>query len=119
MVVKIERKIHNFDATGKVAGRLATQMAQILMGKNKPDYKDYLDMGDIVVVENVGKMKFTGKKLEQKVYYHHSGYPGGLKVKKVKEVFAKNPEDVLKKAVWNMLPKNKLRTPRIKRLKFV
>jgi len=118
MAVKIERKIHNFDATDKVAGRLATQMAQILMGKNKADYKDYLDMGDIVVVENVNKMKFTGKKLEQKVYYHHSGYPGGLKIKKLKEVFAKNPEEVLKKAVWNMLPKNKLRKPRIKRLRF-
>jgi large subunit ribosomal protein L13 len=115
---KTSKKIHKIDATGKVAGRLATQIAQILMGKDKPDYQPYLDGGDAVMVENVDKMKFTGKKLEQKLYYHHSGYPGGLKEQKMGEVFEKNPSEVLKKAVWNMLPKNKLRKPRIKKLKF-
>ncbi len=118
-MLKIERKIHKIDATGKVLGRLATQTAQLLMGKGKASYRPNIDNGDIVVIQNVKKMKITGKKLEQKKYYHHSQYPGGLKSKKMGEVFLKNPEEVFKKTIWNMLPKNKLRKPRVKRLKFV
>lgn len=115
---KSSKKIQKIDATDKVVGRLATKIAQILMGKDKPDYQPNLDKGDLVMVENVDKMKFTGKKLEQKLYYRHSGYPGGLKEEKMGVVFKKNPAEVLKKAVWNMLPKNKLRKPRIKKLKI-
>lgn len=118
-MLKIERKIHKIDATGKVLGRLAVQITQFLMGKNKADYRLNVDNGDIVIVQNAGKVKITGKKLEQKNYYRHSQYPGGLKSKKMNEIFLKNPAEILKKAVWNMLPKNKLRKPRIKRLRFV
>jgi len=115
---KIVRKIHYFDATDQVLGRLATKIATLLIGKHKEDYQPNLDQGDIVVIENVKKIKITGQKLEQKIYYHHTQYPGGLKENKMGDVFKKNPSEVLKKAIWNMLPKNKLRSPRIKRLKF-
>lgn len=116
---KIERKTHTIDATDQVLGRLASRIALILTGKNKPVYVPNIDVGDIVVVKNVKKIKITGQKLEQKKYYHHSGYPGGLKTKKMSEVFAKDPSEVLCRAVYNMLPKNKLRKQRFKRLRFV
>ncbi|MBL7141648.1 50S ribosomal protein L13 [Patescibacteria group bacterium] len=115
---EIRRKVHAIDATDQSLGRLASRIAQLLIGKGKPSYVPNLDLGDIVVVKNVKKIKITGRKLEQKKYYHHSGYPGGLKTRKMKEVFAKSPDQVLHKAVYNMLPKNKLRKPRIKRLRF-
>lgn len=114
--MKIERKTHKIDATGKAPGRLASEIAIMLRGKNKASYQPNVDAGDFVHVSNAKHMKFTGKKLEQKKYYHHSGYPGGLKEKKMKEVFENNPGEVLKKAVYNMLPKNKLRKEMIKRL---
>ena len=114
----VERVIHEIDAEGKASGRLATQIAKLLIGKHKPTYEPRLDGGDRVVVLNVEKMSFSGKKIDQKVYYHHSGYPGGLKTRKIKDVYEKTPELVLKRAVWNMLPKNKLRNEMIKRLKF-
>lgn len=114
----INRKIHQINASGKVLGRLASQIAQLLSGKIKPEYVPNQDYGDQVLVENIKEIKITGKKLDQKIYYHHSGYPGGLKEKKMKEVFDKNPEEVLRKAVFNMLPKNKLRKPRMIRLRF-
>ncbi|MDD4996135.1 MAG: 50S ribosomal protein L13 [Patescibacteria group bacterium] len=117
-MIKIERKTYNIDATDKVLGRLASQIAQLLIGKGKVEYRPNVDNGDIIIVKNVDKIKITGQKLKQKIYYHHSQYPGGLKKKKMEEVFLKKPMDVLKKAVWNMLPKNKLRQPRIKRLSF-
>lgn len=113
-----KREIHEIDAANKATGRLATAIAMILMGKNKAGYTPNKDEGDRVLVSNVDKMKFTGKKFEAKKYYHHSGYPGGLKAKSLREIFEKNPEEILKKAVWNMLPKNKLRSEMIKRLKF-
>lgn len=111
-------KTYTIDASGKSLGRLASEIAIILMGKHKPSFVPYKDLGDIVIVKNVEKIKFTGKKLEQKKYYHHTGYPGSLKIKKLKELFEKNPKDVLIKAVSRMLPKNKLRKNMIKRLKF-
>jgi len=114
----IKRETHKIDATDKVLGRLATQIALLLQGKNKASFQPYLDNGDNIVITNATKMKITGKKLEQKIYYHYSGYPGGLKEKKMGEVFAKDPAEVLKRAVWNMLPKNKLRAQMIKRLKI-
>ena len=114
----IARQIHKLDATGQSVGRLATQIAIILRGKNKPTFQPHIDSGDNVIISNASKVKLTGKKIEQKEYYHFSGYPGGLKTKKMKDVFSKNPGEVIKRAVWNMLPKNKLRAKMIKRLKF-
>ncbi len=113
---KIERKIHKIDATGKAVGRLATQIALILRGKHKSDYTPHLDMGDIVEVSNVNKLKFSGKKLEQKKYYHHSGYPGGLKETVLADLFKKDPAEVLRRAVRKMLPANRLRKKMLKRL---
>ena len=112
----IDRKVHNIDAEGKVLGRLASEIAVLLMGKNKASYMTYIDMGDNVNVKNASKLKFTGKKMEQKKYHHHSGYPGGLKTKTLSELFEKDPSDVLKRAIYSMLPKNKLRNGRMKRL---
>ncbi len=113
---KVERKLHTIDATEKAIGRIATEIANLLRGKHKPEYEAHLDMGDSVEVVNIKKAKFTGTKFNQKMYYHHSGYPGGLKETKIKDLFAKKPSEVLKKAVWNMMPKNKLRNEMIKRL---
>ncbi|MEK9130455.1 MAG: 50S ribosomal protein L13 [Patescibacteria group bacterium] len=113
---QIDRQTHIFDATNKVLGRLATKIAIILRGKNKPNFTPNLDQGDFVEVGNAGQIKFTGKKLENKEYLHHTGYPGGLKRIKMKEVFKRKPSEVLRKAVFNMLPGNKLRNGMMKRL---
>lgn len=114
----MKRNTHTIDATDKVLGRLATRIAILLRGKHKPDFVPYEDMGDFVVVKNVDKVKLTGKKKEQKKYYHHSGYLGGLKEVPLEKIFKRKPGEVLKRAVLGMLPKNKLRTKQIKRLKF-
>ncbi len=106
------------DATKKPLGRLASEIAKILQGKHRADFSPEKEEVEIVEVENVDKMKISGKKLEQKVYWRHSGYPGGIKKITLKELFEKNPKEVLRKAVWGMLPKNKLRKRRIKRLIF-
>lgn len=113
-----ERKTHTIDATGKVSGRLATGIIFLLRGKNKATFLPYKDEGDFVLVKNVRKLKFTGKKFEQKKYYHHTGYLGGLKETSLKKIFEKNPAEILRKAVFGMLPKNKLRAKMIKRLKI-
>ena len=112
----IERKLHKIDASGEAPGRLATKVAMILRGKNKPEFQPHMDLGDIVEVANVSEMKFSGKKLEQRQYHHYSGYLGGLKSKKMGEVFANDPGDVLYRAVREMLPNIKLRTAMLKRL---
>lgn len=117
-VSKAPRGTHILDATNQSLGRLASQIALLLQGKNKPDYVPYWDQGEIVVVKNINQIKWTGKKLKQKKYYRYSGYPGGLKIKKLEELWQKNPAEVLRKAVWQMLPKNKLRKEMIKRLKI-
>lgn len=114
---KIERKTYQIDATGKILGRLATEVATLLRGKNVATFRPNVDAGANVEVTNASKIKFSGKKLEQKEYIWHTNYPGGLKRKKVKDVFAKDPAAVLKAAVLGMLPKNKLRPYMIKRLK--
>jgi len=114
----MERSTYTIDATNKVLGRLATQIAVLLRGKHKTDFVPYKDMGDFVVIKNVDKIKITGKKMEQKVYYHHSGFLGSLKETPFKKLFKEKPEEVLKKAVFGMLPKNKLRSKTIKRLKI-
>jgi large subunit ribosomal protein L13 len=115
-MIKTERKTHQIDAAGQTVGRLASKIALILRGKNKPQYQPHLDLGDIVEVKNIGKLKFTGKKLEQKEYYHVTGYIGGLKTKKMSEVYEKNPGEVLHKAVREMLPPTRLRPGMLKRL---
>ena len=114
----MERKTHTIDATNKVLGRLATRIVMLLRGKHKPDFFPHKDMGDLVIIKNVSKMKITGRKMEQKKYYRHSGYMGGLKTTPLKKLFKEKPDEVLRKAVSGMLPKNKLRPRQLKRLKF-
>lgn len=113
---KIERKYHKFDATGKAFGRLATEIARLLQGKHKPAYLPNIDVGDFVEVINVAAARLTGKKMDQKVYRHHTGYPGSLKEVPVRRIFESKPEEILRRAVYQMLPKNKLRNERMKRL---
>lgn len=115
--MKEKRGTHIIDATGKVLGRLAAEVALLLRGKHKPSFYPHKDEGDFVIVKNVEKMRFTGKKMEKKIYYRHSGYMGGLKTTPLKRIFKKDPGKVLKIAVWGMLPKNRLRAKMIKRLK--
>lgn len=110
--------IYKIDAANQPLGRLASKVAQILRGKNDPKFQPYKLSGQKVLVQNVEKIKLTGQKIEQKKYYHYSGYPGGLREKKMKEVFQKNPGEVLRRAVWGMLPKNRLRKEMIKGLQF-
>lgn len=114
----MNRKTYTIDATNQALGRLASRVANLLIGKGKKTYLPNVDDGDIVVIKNVTKIKFTGRKLAQKEYKRYSGYPGGLKTTKLETMFVKYPERVLRLAVSRMLPKNKLRKPRIKRLKF-
>ena len=116
--MNIKRNIIEVDATGMAPGRLATQIAVSLMGKNKKEYQPNTDIGDFVVVSNAKDVKFTGKKLVQKIYHRHSGYPGGITDTSAKKMLAEKPLEVVKKAVYNMLPKNRLRNDRMKRLSF-
>ena len=115
---KIKRETIKLDAAGQSMGRLASKIAMCLMGKNSPSYQPHIDAGDIVEVENAAQMKFTGNKLENKKYYRHTGYVGNLKTIKIKELFPAKADLLLKKCVLNMLPKNKLRSEMIKRLKI-
>jgi large subunit ribosomal protein L13 len=105
------------DATDVVLGRLATKVARLLIGKDKASFTPYLDSGDHVVVINADKIRMTGNKVEQKVYYSHSGYPGGLKEVPAKRVRESKPEWIIREAVLGMLPKNKLRARRAKKLR--
>jgi large subunit ribosomal protein L13 len=100
-------------------GRVATIIANALRGKHKRDFTPHMDMGDFVVATNVDKLKFTGRKIEQKLYHTYSGYPGGLRTKKLKDLIVLAPEEVLRKAVFNMIDDMKLRKPMMRRLKFV
>ena len=104
----IERKWYVVDATGYTLGRLASEVAKVLRGKNKPFFTEHLDCGDYVIVVNAEKIKVTGKKMDQKVYYHHSDYVGGLKEATLREKLAKKPEQVIELAVKGMLPKGPL-----------
>ncbi|MCX5840492.1 MAG: 50S ribosomal protein L13 [Deltaproteobacteria bacterium] len=106
------------DAEGKVLGRLATEIARRLRGKHKPIYTPYVDTGDFVIVVNAGKVKLTGKKLTDKIYYHHSGYPGGLKETPAGKMLQEKPGEVLRLAVRGMLPKNSLGRAMLKKLKI-
>ena len=114
---EIERQWHVIDASGKVLGRLATQVARLLMGKHKPTFSRHLDMGDFVVVINADKVRVTGNRAKQKLYYRHSGYPGALKSISLEEMMQANPARVIEYAVKGMLPHNRLSASMMKRLK--
>jgi len=114
---EIERKWHIIDAKGVILGKLATQSACLLMGKHKPIFTRHLDTGDFVVVINAERIRVTGKKAEQKLYYRHSGYPGGLKSITLEKMMHDNPTRVIEHAVKGMLPNNRLRAEMLKRLK--
>lgn len=111
-----ERNWYFFDAKTYVLGRLSTQVANLLRGKHKPTFSPQWDMGDFVVVVNCGQIQVTGDKEENKIYYRHSGFPGGLKQEKLKSLRARRPSEILRRAVWGMLPKNRLRHQIIKKL---
>lgn len=113
----IGKKWWLIDADGRTLGRLATEVATLLRGKRKPEFAPFIDCGDFVVVVNAEKINVTGKKIEQKKYYSHSGYPGGIKVKTLKELLETKPEEVVRKAVWGMIPKGKLGRAVYKKLK--
>jgi len=108
---------HIVDATDQVLGRLATRVARLLSGKHRPNWVPHLDGGDFVVVTNADKVKLTGRKVEQKVYRHHTGYPGGLKSVGARELLAVSPERMIEEAVRGMLPKSKLGRKQLKKLK--
>ena len=114
---EIKKNWYLVDAEGKILGRLASKIAQILSGKNKPIYTPFLDTGDFVVVINAKKVKVTGNKEKKKVYYHYSGYPGGMKEIVYEKLLEKKPALIIQKAVRGMLPKNKLRSKMLKKLK--
>ncbi len=112
----IERKWYVVDAEGKTLGRLASEVAKVLRGKNKPIFTPHIDTGDYVIVVNADKVKVTGKKLDQKKYYHHSDYVGGMKETSLKDMIAKKPEKVVELAVKGMLPKGPLGRDMYKKL---
>ena len=111
------RKWYVIDAEGKTFGRLASRVASILRGKHKPGFTPHADMGDYVIVVNADRLVFTGNKLDQKVYYHHTGYPGGLKETTYRALMETRPEFALEHAIKGMLPKNSLGRQMIKKLK--
>ncbi|MFQ5330389.1 MAG: 50S ribosomal protein L13 [Thermodesulfobacteriota bacterium] len=113
----INKQWYVVDAEDKILGRLATRIAMVLRGKHKPTYTPFMDTGDFVVVVNAEKIKVTGNKMEDKVYYHHTQHPGGLKQIVLKDLLEKKPEDVIKKAVWGMLPKGVLGRQMFSKLK--
>ena len=113
---KIERKWYVVDAKGATLGRLASEIAKVLRGKNKPEYTPHIDTGDYVIVVNAEKVKVTGKKLQQKVYYNHSDYVGGMRETTLAELLAKKPEKVIELAVKGMLPKGPMGRDMIKKL---
>jgi large subunit ribosomal protein L13 len=113
----IKRQWHLIDASGQILGKVATQAASLLMGKHKPIFTRHLDTGDFVVVINAGKVRFTGKKAEQKLYYRHSGYPGGLKSISLGRLMETDPTRVIEHAVKGMLPHNRLGAQMLKKLK--
>ncbi len=115
---EVTRDWYLVDVENRVLGRVATQIANVLRGKNKPTFTPSVDTGDFVVVVNAGKIALTGNKLNDKIYYHHSEYPGGIKSITAGKLIEKKAEDLIKKAVKGMLPKNKLSRHMIKKLKI-
>src|SRR5476649_1462290 len=115
---EITRDWYLVDAEGKTLGRLATQIADRLRGKGKPTYTPHIDTGDFVVVVNAEKIAVTGQKLDQKMYHRHSGYPGGLKTRTLREQLDRQPTEVLRKAVKGMLPRNRMSRAQLTKLKI-
>jgi large subunit ribosomal protein L13 len=115
---EIQRKWYLVDADGQTLGRLATQIALTLRGKNKAEYTPHVDTGDFVIVVNAEKIQVTGQKLDQKLYHRHSGYPGGLKTRTLREQLDRRPTEVLRKAVKGMLPRNRLSRAQLTKLKI-
>jgi large subunit ribosomal protein L13 len=116
--LEVERKWYVVDAEGQTLGRLATEIAHILRGKNKPQYTPHVDVGDFVVVVNAEKVVVTGKKAEQKVYRRHSGYPGGMKETSYERMLERRPTEILRKAVYGMMPKTRLARQQFRKLKI-
>ena len=114
----VTREWYVVDAEGQTLGRLATRIADVLRGKQKPQYTPHVDTGDFVVVVNAEKIHVTGKKLDQKLYHRHSGYPGGLRSRTLREQLERRPTEVVRKAVKGMLPKNKLASAQLTKLKI-
>jgi large subunit ribosomal protein L13 len=112
-----EREWLVVDASGRTLGRLATQIADTLRGKRKPEYTPHCDVGDFVIVVNAEKVAVTGKKREDKLYHRHTGYPGGLRTRTLDEMLARRPEEVIRKAVKGMLPRNRLARAQLRKLK--
>ena len=115
---EVDHQWYLVNAEGKVLGRLATELAKILRGKNKPAFTPHVDTGDFVIVVNAGKVVLTGKKMKDKIYYHHTGYPGGIKEISAEKLLAKKPTEMLKIAVKGMLPKNSLGRQMLQKLKI-
>ena len=116
--LEVERRWYVVDAEGKTLGRLATEIAKVLRGKNKPQYTPHIDTGDFVVVVNAEKVVVTGKKAEQKVYRRHSGYPGGLKTTTYERMMERQPTEILRRAVKGMMPKSRLARQQLRKLKI-
>ncbi len=116
---EIQRKWHLVDAKGQIVGRLATRISELLMGKHKADFSKHMDMGDYVVLLNAEKVKFSGRKEDKKLYRRHSGYPGGFREITAKLMREKFPDRIIKKAVFGMLPNNRLRNERMKRFNII
>ena len=114
---KLEKKWYVVDASGQTLGRLASEVAKILRGKNKPEFTPFVDTGDYVIIVNAEKIAVSGKKLDQKIYYHHSGYAGGLKETKYRKLMAEKPEFAVRRAVVGMLPKGPLGRQMARKLK--
>jgi large subunit ribosomal protein L13 len=116
--LEVERKWYVVDAEGKTLGRLASEIARVLRGKNKPQYTPHVDVGDFVVVVNADRVIVTGRKAEQRVYRRHSGYPGGMKETSYEQMLARKPTEILRKAVYGMMPKSRLARKQFKKLKI-
>ena len=116
--LEVERKWYVVDAEGKHLGRLATEIVRVLRGKNKPQYTPHVDVGDFVVVVNADRVAVTGRKAQQRVYRRHSGYPGGMKETSYEQMLARKPTEVLRKAVYGMMPKSRLARKQFKKLKI-
>jgi large subunit ribosomal protein L13 len=115
---EVDQSWHLVDAEDKVVGRLASRIARVLMGKHRPEYTPHIDTGEFVVVTNAAKVRFTGRKMENKRYYHYTGHPGGLRERTVSDLLVKKPEDVLHLAVRRMMPKTRMGRAMIKKLKI-
>ena len=115
---QVERKWYVVDAEGQTLGRLASELARILRGKNKPQYTPHIDVGDFVVVVNADRINVSGRKAEQKVYRRHTGYPGGLRETSYEQMLDRKPTEILRKAVYGMMPKTRLARQQFKKLKI-